>query len=99
MKTLRLKVQKVPKVADELAQKLEKALSNWMKASLSSEVELNSDMDPEITVTPDMLDRPADGHEAMKPTVGDYHKGGLGDNHGSCGEEKTIKINISSKKH
>ncbi len=81
----------LPPEAEELAAKIESALSDWMKIALESEVEVNHELDPEITISPEMLDRPGDGHGAMKPSVGDHHMGG----HGGCGGGKKIKISIS----
>jgi hypothetical protein len=45
--------------------------------------------DPEIEVDAEMIDRPGDNMEPVKPSVGDTHDGG----HGDCGgKPKKIRI-------
>ena len=91
---VKIKINKIPHElppeAQELADEIEAKLSDWLNLALNSEVEINQDLDPEITVTPDMIDRPADGHDNMEPSVGDHHMGG----HGGCGDHDGRKIKI-----
>ena len=61
--------------------------------------EIQTENEQMLAIMADMLDPPSDGHMALKPSVGDYHDGGLGDEEhsGGCGgkPKKSLKIKIS----